>query len=290
MSKRSLFVGDTSENISKFNVDPKFAQRYKHNKDREALQRAKELGLDDRSYSETSESEDEEAELINPIVSQKFNNLLKMIRDNDSRIKDPNFNPFDDADFEIENEKQSKEKPVYYKHLITSEVPEDAPVKQEKAAKDDFLAAMDDWEAGQITTDDFLKVRKKAKKMPAAAENRSGNFLEDFLASKAWVEPEEMLMTYNEVIDQEDEQREDEMDNFEAAYNFRYEEEGSNSIATHSRNAKNSLRQNDSARKLNRAKQAEDRQYENVRKQQEIKQLKNIVKSEVQQKLDRINN
>ena len=37
MSKRSLFVGDTSENISKFNVDPKFAQRYKHNKDREAL-------------------------------------------------------------------------------------------------------------------------------------------------------------------------------------------------------------------------------------------------------------
>ena len=147
MSKRSLFVDDSSENISKFNVDPKFAQRYKHNKDREALQRAKELGLDDRSYSETSESEDEEADLINPVVSEKFNNLLKMIRNNDSRIKDPNFNPFEDKDFEIENEKKKQSKPVYYKDLIASEVPEDAPIKQEKAAKDDFLAALDNWEA-----------------------------------------------------------------------------------------------------------------------------------------------
>ena len=70
-----------------------------------------------------------------------------MIRNNDSRIKDPNFNPFEDKDFEIENEKKKQSKPVYYKDLIASEVPEDAPIKQEKAAKDDFLAALDNWEA-----------------------------------------------------------------------------------------------------------------------------------------------
>ena len=74
-----------------------------------------------------------------------------------------------------------------------------------------------------------MKVRKRAKKINAPKEdNKSGNFLEDFLASKAWVEPEETLMTYDEVIDQEDEEREDEMDQFEATYNFRYEEEGAN--------------------------------------------------------------
>ena len=113
--------------------------------------------------------------------------------------------------------------------MITAEAPEDAPVKQEKAVKDDFLAAMDNWEAEESNKEDFLKVRKRAEKIKkTSAETKAGNFLEDFLASKAWVEPEETLMTYDEVIDQEDERREDEMDAFEASYNFRYEEEGAN--------------------------------------------------------------
>jgi protein KRI1 len=55
------------------------------------------------------------------------------------------------------------------------------------------------------------------------------------------------------------------MDAFEAAYNFRYEEPGANSIVTHKRNAEASVRVKDSSRKKARQAANERKEAENVR-------------------------
>jgi hypothetical protein len=95
MSKRSLFANDEENRPgdSALKVNKKFAQSFERRKRAEELQRAKDLNLDpDDKSSETSySSEDEDAELVNERVSEKFSNLIQMIRSNDSRIKDPNF-------------------------------------------------------------------------------------------------------------------------------------------------------------------------------------------------------
>ena len=63
----------------------------------------------------------------------------------------------------------------------------------------------------------------------------------------------------HELVDGEDDKREDEMDKYESTYNFRFEEPNAWTIQTHTRdaNAEETMRRKDTGRKLARERASE---------------------------------
>jgi protein KRI1 len=69
--------------------------------------------------------------------------------------------------------------------------------------------------------------------------------LKDYILDKKWLTSKHKANPNEEqeVIDEEDEKRSQEMDQYEAEYNFRFEEPGGTTITQYPRQVKNSLRQ-----------------------------------------------
>ena len=91
-------------------------------------------------------------------------------------------------------------------------------------------------------------------------------FLRSYILNEGWKEKastrqkrdyeepraaEQPLASRQEAMDVEDENREDEMDNFESKYNFRFEEPNAGTITSHARDAnkEETMRRKDSSRK-----------------------------------------
>lgn len=87
-------------------------------------------------------------------------------------------------------------------------------------------------------------------------------FLKNYILNEGWKEkagkinraiamPEMDPVKRQEVVDGEDNQREDEMEKYETAYNFRFEDPNAATMVTHARNAneEETMRRKDSARK-----------------------------------------
>jgi len=125
-------------------------------------------------------------------------------------------------------------------------------------------------------------------------------FLRDYLIGEWWkAKDTSSLPTYKEIIGEEppehgdisDEEKElDKEDEFEAKYNFRFEEEGANEILSFPRNIPGSARQD--KQKLKNQKRREDRQkrkeQEKKVKMQELNKLKNLKQQEILEKLKQI--
>ena len=106
-------------------------------------------------------------------------------------------------------------------------------------------------------------------------------FLRSYILNEGWKEKAAKNASHNRLtnqepvaealaerqgaVDEEDENREDEMDNFESKYNFRFEEPNAATITSHARDAnkEETMRRKDSSRK-----QARDRAKE---KKEELK-------------------
>lgn len=239
-----------------FSVNSKFASSFEAKKRREEIQKAKERAKDLQLYSgsEVSESEDSSAELLTKKANSKFMNILTMIKKGDPKLKDPTFQAFSDSDFETSSLSSEKDqKPVRYKDLLRKQLlnPEteekDTEVFKEKQVKNEFLAAVNNWEAENQDSNLFKprKVEKKHEKEELVEEsadnstdvkalkdywgtpkNEDDLFLKKFLLNKLWKDPDDQLLTYNEIVEQEDEEKANEAEKFETAYNFRFEEEG----------------------------------------------------------------
>ena len=89
--------------------------------------------------------------------------------------------------------------------------------------------------------------KETAKK--GASHNRLTNHHEEPVADATAA-----LVERQGAVDNEDEKRDDEMDNFESKYNFRFEEPNAATITSHARdaNAEETMRRKDSTRKLAR--------------------------------------
>ncbi|EEF47382.1 Trichohyalin, putative [Ricinus communis] len=146
-----LFDDDENENIdvSKIEIDDKFARRYVHNKKREDLQRYEELKKkgqieDSESDSESSESEEDDAE-IKKLSKKKsfkefFNNLIK-VKERDPSIYKKDVKLFEsdsdtdtnDDDSKGENEMRDgkKKKAVYLKDVRAQQLIEEGPEFEE---------------------------------------------------------------------------------------------------------------------------------------------------------------
>lgn len=77
-------------------------------------------------------------------------------------------------------------------------------------------------------------------------------------------------------IDKEDDERLEDMDAYETAYNFRFEAPNAATITSHARNAlaSETLRRQKDTRKLARERKAERKEEEKNRKREEITVLK----------------
>eukprot|EP00051_Salpingoeca_urceolata_P019605 m.288116 g.288116 ORF g.288116 m.288116 type:complete len:762 (-) comp19449_c0_seq3:1567-3852(-) len=120
-------------------------------------------------------------------------------------------------------------------------------------------------------------------------------FLRDYITRQMWKDEPAGPVTVArlgvrsaDVDDDEDVQAVEEMEEYERAYNFRFEEADGTTIKQHPRNVGSSLRQKDTKRKEARQRKAERREEEKARKAEELRRLKNLKQKEMQQKLQQI--
>ncbi|KAL0049758.1 hypothetical protein WJX82_009349 [Trebouxia sp. C0006] len=122
--------------------------------------------------------------------------------------------------------------------------------------------------------------------------NDDDKFLRQYVLNKGWVDADEAgLPSYEEIVgvhDDEDEAYGEQADHFEAAYNFRFEEEGGRQMVTHPRILENTVRKTDDRRKRKRAEKAQRKAAQESIQQEEVKRLKNLKGQQIQERLQRI--
>lgn len=123
--------------------------------------------------------------------------------------------------------------------------------------------------------------------------NRSGqvseedNFLRNYILKKAWEKEDEYSDGDDNGLNdvEEDEAALNAAEEFEASYNFRFEEPGGAEIVTHPRIVEGIVRKTDDRRKQKRAEKAARKAQEEEERRIEIKRLKNLKKGEIEEKL-----
>ncbi|KAI8902729.1 KRI1-like family-domain-containing protein [Globomyces pollinis-pini] len=193
--------------------------------------------------------------------------------------------------------------------------------EQQSVVKDELKNAIQEFDATNEDSEDLFTIRKKDeneeeienkayqefllsqmyKDEPDKSKwvdiKRNGQmdedqqFLMDFILNKGWVDKDATkLPTFEEITkhDLTDEEDEERMEQFENAYNFRYEEEGSSKVITHARNVPGVVRRENSARVIKRQTLKERKEEEKKQRQEELKRLKNLKMEELEKKLKQI--
>ncbi|CBZ55708.1 hypothetical protein NCLIV_061330 [Neospora caninum Liverpool] len=116
-------------------------------------------------------------------------------------------------------------------------------------------------------------------------------FLRDYILNQGWREDRVVLQdeqTNQKFDEEEDELNIDQTDAFEAAYNFRFEEEGGSAIQGHARRVEGSVRQkNDKRRRQREAKKARLAE-EKAQREEELRRLKALKKQEILERIQKI--
>lgn len=186
-----LFDGGDREDEGTLTINRDYARRYDERKRREELRKNKDLLNDE---SESSESEDEDGELLTQRVNNKVLDTLYKIKKKDPSVYDQNVRFFEDKDFEEEPDEKKHDssegtslnrKPVLYKDVLRealssggaevfvqeeedferrAEEQEAVPTYREEqvSLKNAFLAAVDDALEGE-GDETLLKKKVKSK-------------------------------------------------------------------------------------------------------------------------------
>lgn len=339
-----------AKNLNTLSINKEFKDKFEYEQRRKILDQVKEKygkNLKSPSSSSASESEDSEADFVNPQVLTKFVDVISSLKDKSKKKEllstDKAF--FEEEDFKETEKKEKRAKPSYtVKDYIMDEANDDdyidprhfekdenkdfndinyIPVKQKDEFKESFLQASKniDGEIKEATKaskgflDDGFLIKKntkteappildkKAKKKitlndkpleeldhndllkisgPNANEDilksywsksndlsTKDKFLRNFILTEAWKEKGETRVTYTRE-DEEDSEKSDIFDNFESAYNFRFQESGGINIMTHKRYEDESMRLKDNSR-ADKRKEVDQR-----KKQEKEERLKEI--------------
>ncbi|WVR07983.1 hypothetical protein IAU60_005026 [Kwoniella sp. DSM 27419] len=155
-----------------------------------------------------------------------------------------------------------------------------------------------------------LKAKKQAKKEKKAKAD--DDFLMNYILNRGWIDREEQhVPTYKEIVgpdadsddeaapaetkgessshpwgrlDEEDDFL-DKADQFEAEYNFRFEEPGASDIVTHPRLIPSLVRRPDDARKTKRARRAERKAAERAAQEEELRAKKGSKRREMEKRM-----
>ncbi|CAK9438023.1 uncharacterized protein LODBEIA_P23780 [Lodderomyces beijingensis] len=278
------------------------------------------------SESEVSseDEEDEYGDLITEEVEMGINQVLETIKTNPSKLLDPSLKFFKDPETDLTIVKKSGEKPMYLKdyHRQTlldgsfrdfdeSETVDGAKsfATEQKEEKDRLLNDIknafntgDEEEDNDADGDGFLKKKEKNHGAHAAADNIASTrrelpdpekdqqgFLSAFLDNKAWIPQKGDKVVNLDKIDQDDEEDFDNAaEDFETAYNFRYEDPNSTEIISYARNQATLRRSKTNSRKRARDKEHEDRRREEEKKEELLKKKKNSKLNKVIDRLAKI--
>lgn len=276
------------------------------------------------SVEETSSSEDEEDEegaLASGLLDEQFNSTLEAIKSKDPRVYDTNVTFYAEDDHDVKLRKSGKDKPVrlndYHRETLLKGSPfedENEPTtyaQQQDVLKDNVIREMheaareSDSEHGGKTdtmgTGSFLVKkngtssadhgRSHRKKMAVAdivtADQNPDEFLSRFVSSKAWI-PDSTAKLYPFESDDEDEERRAE--EFEEAYNLRFEnpEAANEKLVSHARDtaAMQSVRKVSSNRRQRaREKQNSTKEAAKMERSQEIARVRKLKIEEMEEKV-----
>ncbi|KAH9827446.1 protein kri1-like [Teratosphaeria destructans] len=276
---------------------------------------------DENEDSSEDESEDDEAELATADLDAEIMGTLQAIKNKDPRVYDSSvkfYRDFD-PDQDAANGAAKKEKPMtlqdyHRKNLLAGytggEEDTEAPVQtyqqEQDALKKQVVGAMhgemqaDDDE----DEDDFLIAKSKPKHgdLPAAskpkkiteddiatADKDPETFLSNFMAARAWLPTEESRFAALDSDDSEEEKRADE---FEEAYNMRFEDptKANEKLLSFARDVgKHSVRREDkSGRKKIRELEREKKEAEKRQREEERARLRKLKIEEAEEKVNRI--
>lgn len=208
---------------------------------------------DDDEDSSDDETEDENGFLATEDLDAQISATLQAIKNKDPRVYDKDQTFYKPDEEGADGSKEKKEKPVYLRDyhrekIMRGDVGDDEVEEQpqtyaqeQDALKKDFLSGVEAVDGDSDSDDDFV-IKKKGKEVPATANGMhparaakvkiSGadvgtadrdpeTFLSNFMAARAWVEEEGGRWKAFESDDGEDN---DAADEFEQAYNLRFED------------------------------------------------------------------
>ncbi|KAK0386287.1 hypothetical protein NLU13_6124 [Sarocladium strictum] len=316
-----------------FKVDEEFARRLEHNKKREERQRLEEKYKnqpdDDDESSSTDETEDEEGFLATEDLDAQISATLNAIRSKDPRVYDKNVT-FYQPEKDGEQTKEKAAKPVtlrdYQRERLlrgdigaSDEEEDKAPPPQtyaeeqaafKKSIVSEIHAAGDAGDSDSDSDDGFMKRKESAApdadgvhasrsaKIKVAnldvenADKDPENFLSNFLAARAWV-PEEGGKWKAFESDDGSGSENDQAEEFEAAYNLRFEDPAKSNevLKSYSRditNARSVRREEKTGRARQRELEREKKEAEKRVRQEEKARLKKLKLEETAEKLKKV--
>lgn len=268
--------------------------------------------------SSDSEVEDEYGELLTQNVEEQIQTVLHAIKEDPKKLLDPNAKFFDDA--EVELSKGPRDKPLYLKdyhrmNLLSGGYKDDEDnefgtvdgekpfVVAEREEREKLLEDIDNAfkgsEGGSDSEDEdgFLK-KKKAEPQPKEAQDpmalvdpntNAEEFLSLYLKNEAWIPKKNDKVINLDQMDNEDEQDfDDAVEDFERAYNFRFEDPNAAEIVSYARNQATLRRGKTNARKRAREKNHAIKEKEKQEIEQEVQKKKTQKINKVMDRLSRI--
>lgn len=266
-----------------------------------------ELDLESESESSDDEDEDEFGDLVTEDIEEGINKVLQTIRENPKALLNKDVKFFQEVD-PNDTGKASSEKPIYLKdyhrmNLLSGngEDGEKPFAVQQKEDRERLVAeihgALGEGE-DEDEDDGFLTKRKEEREVtalsmpdPSANENE---FLQAFLDNKAWLPTtvdkktgKPILPSYGEIVEDDDEFDET-ADQFETAYNFRFEDPNAAEIVSYARSQNTLRRSDESSRKRQREAKKQVIKEKEEKREAEISKIKNKKVKEVMSKFEQL--
>lgn len=276
---------------------------------------------DDESSSD--EDEDEFGDLITEDIEAGINKVLKVIDENPEVLLDKNTKFFGDIKAPFNNERNEKHKPIYLKdyhrlRLLATEKDgfdddddeeenedtEKPYAIQQKEDKANIIAEINkatnsgDEDYSDDDDEDFFKKRKEQRTVEAIElpnpEKDSSKFLEEYLNQKAWLPRtvdkktgELIVPSYNDLVE-DDEEFDENAEQFEQAYNFRFEDPNSAEVMSYARSQNTIRREKESSRKRKRDAKKATQEVEEEKQEAELSRLKKKKATQIMDKLGKL--
>ncbi|KAI0145953.1 Krr1-domain-containing protein [Hypoxylon sp. NC0597] len=287
---------------------------------------------DDESDSSSDETEDENGFLATEDLDAEISATLQAIKNKDPRLYDGKtrfYRPIEETTIaEDTTAKQKKEKPIflqdYHREKILrgdtgadfdneKEPPRTYAQEQDdlkQSIKEEIKAqlAAEDGAEGSDSDEDFMKAKEETRSVPengihpsragkikvpkpdvANADKDPELYLSNFMASRAWLGEDENGWQAFESDEGEDEKA----DEWEAAYNLRFEDPNKSNevLKSYARDvvaARSVRREDKSARKRQREIEREKKEEEKQKKKEERARLRRLKLDEAESKLKKI--
>ncbi|CUS25011.1 LAQU0S23e01024g1_1 [Lachancea quebecensis] len=258
--------------------------------------------------SASSEEEDDYGELVTEEVESGINQVLEAIKNNDKKLFDPSVRFFEDPESAAAKiARAQKEKPIYLKdyhrmNILSGNALKDEDdeemqtvdgkqsfVAQQKEEKDQLLGEIRDQFAekegsGDDSEDEgnFLvkKTPSNARKVPDASlpdpQVDDEKFLEAFVSKHAWIpkEGDREVNLDGPGMEEDDEEFDNAAEQFENAYNFRYEDPNAAEIVSYARTQATLRRSTSNSRRRKRDEEKREKTAEKVEKETAVQKKK----------------